>query len=245
MSYVHLPRGRPIPATLTDPRHRKRAPMLELQGVTKRYRRGSEEVVAANAVDLCVRAGERVAVVGPSGSGKSTILHLAAGLDHPDAGHVLFDEVRLDRMSIAQRAQLRRRKIGFVFQFFHLIPSLSVAENVELPLLLDRVRVRANRVAELLEQVGIGDRAAHLPSELSGGEMQRVAIARALVAEPRLVLADEPTGSLDSDTGAVILDVLVEAVDSRSSALIMATHDQAATHRMDRVLQVRDGVLTE
>ncbi|HET9609329.1 MAG TPA: ABC transporter ATP-binding protein, partial [Acidimicrobiales bacterium] len=167
--------------------------------MVKRFPRGAEHVVALDGVDLAVAAGESVAVVGPSGSGKSTLLHLAGGLDVPDAGTVRIDGRDLAELTVAERARLRRRDVGFVFQFFHLLPSLTVAENVELPLLLDRsARAARGAVAGVLERVGVAHRAGHLPGELSGGEMQRAAIARALVAGPRLVLADEPTGNLDS-----------------------------------------------
>ena len=217
--------------------------LLELQGVVKRYRRGVEEVVALGGVDLSVAAGESVALIGRSGSGKSTLLQLAGGLDVPDAGSVSVDGRDLAGLSVADRARARRRQIGFVFQFFHLLPTLSVAENVELPLLLDRRRNRAPRVSALLERVGIDHRAAHLPGELSGGEMQRAAIARALVAEPELLLADEPTGNLDSATGDAVLALLGEVVREAGTALVMVTHDEGAASLADRVLHLSDGRL--
>jgi putative ABC transport system ATP-binding protein len=219
--------------------------MIRLEGVTKCYQRGREMIVAVDHVDLLLQAGQMVGLMGPSGSGKSTLLHIIGGLDQPDSGEVYVEGVRIDQLKPGERAQLRRRRIGFVFQFFYLIPSLSVAENVELPLLLDRVRLRSRRVEELLDQLEIRHRAAHLPAELSGGEMQRVAIARALVARPSLVLADEPTGNLDSATGSVILDVLVEAVRASEATLLMATHDESAAARADRILHLRDGRLAE
>ncbi|HEX6419834.1 MAG TPA: ABC transporter ATP-binding protein [Acidimicrobiales bacterium] len=218
--------------------------LLELRGVVKRFRRGRGHVVALDGVDLAVRAGESVAVAGPSGSGKSTLLHLAGGLDVPDAGTVRIDGRDVARLSAAERARLRRREVGFVFQFFHLLPSLTVAENVELPLLLDRSARGARRaVAAMLDRVGVADRAGHLPGELSGGEMQRAAIARALVARPRLVLADEPTGNLDSATGRAVLDLLAEVVREAGTALVMVTHDPAAAARADRVVHLLDGRL--
>jgi ABC-type lipoprotein export system ATPase subunit len=219
--------------------------LLEMQGVVKRYRRGDEDVLALAGVDLEVSAGELVALVGPSGSGKSTLLHLAGGLDLPDAGRVLVGGRDLAGLSVTERARARRRDIGFVFQFFHLLPTLTVAENVELPLLLDRQRGRRARVDELLARVGIDHRAGHLPAELSGGEMQRAAIARALVAKPELLLADEPTGNLDSATGAEVLKLLAEVVAEVSTALVMVTHDEAAAALADRVLHLRDGRLTD
>jgi ABC-type lipoprotein export system ATPase subunit len=217
--------------------------LLELRGVSKRYRQGSQEVIALQEADLDVEPGEFLSVVGPSGSGKSTLLHLAGGLDRPDAGVVRLGGRDLGTLSLGERAKLRRREIGFVFQFFHLIPTLTVAENVELPLLLDRAKPQPSAVTALLERLGIGHRARHRPAELSGGEMQRTAIARALVTKPQLVLADEPTGNLDSATGAVILDVLAEAVRDDGVALVMVTHDASAASRADRVLHVADGRL--
>ncbi|HEY8546357.1 MAG TPA: ABC transporter ATP-binding protein [Acidimicrobiales bacterium] len=217
--------------------------LLEMHGVAKRYRRGGEEVAALRGVDLTVEAGELVALVGPSGSGKSTLLQLAGGLDLPDEGRVVVAGRDVTSLSVAERARERRRRVGFVFQFFHLLPALTVAENVELPLLLDRRRDRGPRVRELLDRMGIAHRARHLPSELSGGEMQRAAIARALVAEPELLLADEPTGNLDSATGADVLDLLTAAVRDAGTALVMVTHDEAAAARAGRVLHLRDGRL--
>jgi putative ABC transport system ATP-binding protein len=217
--------------------------LLELAGVSKRFHRGREEVVALDEVDLAVAAGEFVSVIGPSGSGKSTLLHLAGGLDQPDGGRVLLDGADVGALSATARARLRRREIGFVFQFFHLVPTLTVAENVELPLLLDGRRKSGPVVAQLLERVGLAGRAEHLPAELSGGEMQRVAIARALVASPRLILADEPTGNLDSATGATILGLLAAQVADAGAALVMVTHDVAAARRAHRIVHLRDGRL--
>jgi predicted ABC-type transport system involved in lysophospholipase L1 biosynthesis ATPase subunit len=221
--------------------------LLELEQVAKRYRRGTEAVVALDGVDLRVDEGEAVALVGPSGSGKSTLLHVAGGLDAPDAGRVRLDGRDLGRLSLRDRARLRRREVGFVFQFFHLLPSLSVAENVELPLLLDGGggRRRGSRVGDVLDRVGLTHRAAHRPGELSGGEMQRAAIARAVVAGPRLVLADEPTGNLDSATGAGVLDLLMDLVRERGTAMVVVTHDSGVARRAGRVLHLRDGRLVE
>jgi ABC-type lipoprotein export system ATPase subunit len=217
--------------------------LLELRGVSKAYRQGAQEVRALDEADLHVAAGEFVAVVGPSGSGKSTLLHLAGGLDQPDGGTVHLGGRDLASLSLGDRARLRRREVGFVFQFFHLLPTLTVAENVELPLLLDGGRDRADKVVALLERLGIAHRAHHRPAALSGGEMQRTAIARALVSSPSIVLADEPTGNLDSATGAIILDVLAEVVVDAGAACVMVTHDTAAAARAHRVLRVTDGRL--
>ena len=216
--------------------------LLRFESVSKSFRRGTEEVVALDAVDLEVDAGELVSLVGRSGSGKSTLLHLAGGLDRPDRGRVLLDGKDLGDMSIGDRARLRRRSIGFVFQFFHLIPTLTVRENVELPLLLDGAR-RNGRPTELLERVGLGHRVDHLPTELSGGELQRAAIARALVAKPSLVLADEPTGNLDSANGEAVLALLAEEVRESGVALLMVTHDGDAARRAGRCQTLHDGHL--
>jgi ABC-type lipoprotein export system ATPase subunit len=217
--------------------------LLTLENVSKSFQRGREQVVALDGVTLEIEKGEFVAMVGPSGSGKSTLLHLAGGLDQPDAGKVWLGERDLSTLSAGERATIRRREVGFVFQFFHLIPTLTVAENVELPLLLDGVRDKRGVVRVMLERMGLGGRADHLPGELSGGEMQRAAIARALVAEPELILADEPTGNLDSATGKTILDVLSEQVSEAGAALQMVTHDEGAASRAGRVLHLRDGKL--
>ena len=218
-------------------------PLLELVGVSKRYELGGEQVVALDGVDLAVDDGESVALVGRSGSGKSTLLHLAGGLDRPDEGSVRLRDRDVAAMSVGERARLRRQEIGFIFQFFHLVPGLTVAENVELPLLLDGRRDRAGRIPELLERLGLTHRSDHQPGQLSGGEMQRTAIARALVAGPQLVLADEPTGNLDSASGEVILDLLVEVVAQAGCALVLVTHDESAASRADRTVHLRDGRL--
>jgi ABC-type lipoprotein export system ATPase subunit len=217
--------------------------LLRLEHVSKRFRRGREEVVALDNVDLEVAAGDFVGLIGPSGSGKSTLLHLAGGLDAPDSGRIYLDERDLGAMSVRDRARVRRRDVGFVFQFFHLIPILTVFENIELPLVLDRAPRDRAAVLKLIQRVGLADRADHYPGELSGGEMQRVAIARALVSGPGLILADEPTGNLDSVTGAEILDLLAAQVADAGAALVMVTHDAVAASRAHRVLHLRDGRL--
>jgi ABC-type lipoprotein export system ATPase subunit len=218
--------------------------LLQFERVSKRFHRGNEEVVALDAVDLSIEAGEFVALIGPSGSGKSTLLHLAGGLDQPDSGRILLGDRDLATLSIGERAKLRRREVGFVFQFFHLIPTLTVTENVELPLLLDGVKSNG-RTSELLERVGIAHRAKHLPGELSGGELQRAAIARALVAHPKVILADEPTGNLDSATSETVLALLAEQVVESGAALVMVTHDRDVAARAPRVHTLRDGRLEE
>ena len=218
--------------------------LLRFEGVSKRFHRGTEEVVALDEVDLSIDAGEFVALIGPSGSGKSTLLHLAGGLDQPDSGRILLGERDLATLSIGERAKLRRREVGFVFQFFHLIPTLTVTENVELPLLLDGAKGNG-RTSQLLERVGIGHRAGHLPGELSGGELQRAAIARALVAHPKVILADEPTGNLDSATSEAVLALLTEQVAESGAALVIVTHDRDVAARAPRVHTLRDGRLED
>ncbi|MGQ0831688.1 MAG: ABC transporter ATP-binding protein [Microthrixaceae bacterium] len=206
----------------------------------KRFRRGTEVVAALDGVDLDVGAGEFVALYGPSGSGKSTLIHLGAGLDDPDAGVIRLDGRDLASCSTRERAKIRRQRIGLVFQFFHLLPALTVTENVELPLLLDG-RTPNGLTASLLERVGLTERAMHLPGELSGGQLQRAAIARALVTEPSLILADEPTGNLDSATGATVLDVLEAAVRDSGAGMLLVTHDEGVAARADRIVRLRDG----
>jgi ABC-type lipoprotein export system ATPase subunit len=218
--------------------------LLRFEGVSKRFHRGTEEVVALDEVDLSIESGEFLALIGPSGSGKSTLLHLAGGLDQPDGGRVLLGDRDLAALSIGDRAKLRRREIGFVFQFFHLIPTLTVRENIELPLLLDGAKSNG-RTSDLLDRVGLGHRAAHLPGELSGGELQRAAIARALVAGPQIILADEPTGNLDSATSETVLALLAEQVKDSGAALVMVTHDRDVAARAPRMHTLRDGKLQD
>jgi putative ABC transport system ATP-binding protein len=217
--------------------------VVELVGVSRSYRRGSVDVPALRSVDLHVATGEFVAVTGPSGSGKSTLLHLVAGLDTPTSGVVRVDGVDLADLDDDGRTLLRRRRIGFVLQFSNLLPTMSVAENVALPLLMEgrRPRAVASRVDALLDRVGLGHRRDHRPDELSGGEVQRATIARALLTEPALVLADEPTGQLDSDTGQVVLDLLRSAVDDDGRTLVMVTHEARAAAVADRVVRLVDG----
>jgi ABC-type lipoprotein export system ATPase subunit len=217
--------------------------VLRFEGVSKTYASGSKQVLALDAVDFELHQGQFVALVGKSGSGKSTLLHLAGGLDVADRGRVLLDGRDVGAMGLADRSRLRRRELGFVFQFFHLIPTLTVLENVELPLLLDGTRA-GGRGMDLLEEVGIGRRHDHLPGELSGGEMQRAAIARALIARPRLLLADEPTGNLDSANGIEVLDLLEKEVRAHGTTLLMVTHDPDAAKRADRTHHLADGHIT-
>jgi putative ABC transport system ATP-binding protein len=217
--------------------------MLSVRDATKTYRQGDTEVKALAGVTLDIAAGEMVAIVGASGSGKSTLLHLLGGLDTPTSGDILIDGASIARMSDDEVTIFRRRSIGFVFQFFNLMPTLSAEENVALPLLLDGKRTREvrPRVAAALDAVGLGHRRTHRPDELSGGEMQRVAIARALVIEPKLILADEPTGNLDSTTGEQILDLICRANRERGATVVMVTHDAKAAAHGTRLVTMRDG----
>lgn len=196
-------------------------------------------------VSLSLEKSERVALLGPSGCGKTTLLNCIGGIDQPDSGQILLAGSEMGRLTSDALADVRRSQLGSVFQFFHLLPTLSARENVELPLRLNGVppAERVTRVTTLLERVGIAHRADALPGELSGGEMQRVAIARAVVHQPALLLADEPTGNLDSKTGSQVLDLIREICNERATALLMVTHSEEAARSCHRVLRMRDGVL--
>jgi putative ABC transport system ATP-binding protein len=217
--------------------------MIELHAVTKVYRRGRTEVRALAGVSLTVPRGQFLSVMGPSGSGKSTLLHLLGALDVPTGGSIRIDGRELARMEDGTLSAFRRERLGFVFQFFNLMPTLTAVENVMLPgLLAGRPRAELLRSAEaLLERVGLSGRSHHRPDELSGGEMQRVAVARALVTGPALLLADEPTGNLDSKTGAEVLQLLREATRERQLTVVMVTHDPRAAEVGDRIVRLADG----
>ncbi|MFO0807652.1 MAG: ABC transporter ATP-binding protein [Gemmataceae bacterium] len=219
--------------------------MLELVAATKTYQQGRRTVEAVRGVSLRIDAGEFVVVTGPSGSGKSTLMHLLGALDTPTTGQALFRGDDLQAMSDRQRAKLRRERIGFVFQAFNLLPTLTADENVALPLLLDGVSRSAagKRAAAALDRVGLSGRAGHFPEELSGGEMQRVAVARALVTEPEAVLCDEPTGNLDSANAREVLALLRELPAAGKRCVVMVTHDAAAAAVGDRLVKTRDGLL--
>jgi putative ABC transport system ATP-binding protein len=217
-------------------------PVLAAHALERNYGEGATAVRALAGVDLAVAEGEMVAIMGPSGSGKSTLLHILGALDRPDAGSVEIDGRRYDDLSDRELTRLRGDVFGFVFQFFNLLPTLTAAENVLLPALVNGERPgrRAARVDELMDMVGLGERAAHLPTELSGGEQQRVAIARALLREPTVILADEPTGNLDSASGATVMALLRRVVDG-GQTVVMVTHDPGAAALADRVVFLRDG----
>jgi putative ABC transport system ATP-binding protein len=216
--------------------------VLELRDVSKSYGQEAARVDALRGVDLAVEAGGMVAVMGPSGSGKSTLLTIAGSLEEPSSGEVLIDGAPLSRMSRNDKARLRRRTVGYVFQDFNLLPGLTVAENVALPLELDGVGARKARGAaeQALDGLGLGDRASRFPSELSGGERQRVAIARAVVGDRRLLLADEPSGALDSVNAEAVMRLIHEAC-KRGVAAVVVTHDAQLASWADRVMFLRDG----
>ena len=217
--------------------------VLEARELCKRYPRGDMDVTALDGVDLTLTAGTFVAVVGPSGCGKSTLLHLCGAMDRPTAGEVRLDGRLLAALDDDERTRLRRERIGFVFQFFNLLPTLTVAENIALPLLLAGrdSAVSAARAGAWAERVGISHRLDHAPSQLSGGEAQRAAIARAVVHEPALLIADEPTGNLDSENGARTLELLQEVNRGSGAALLLATHDAAVASAADHKVEMRDG----
>ena len=220
---------------------------ISLTDVVKRYRRGRETVEVLHGLNLDIDKGEFVAIMGPSGSGKSTLLNLIGGLDRPDAGVVTVAEQRIDRMSGGELTRWRAGHVGFVFQFYNLMPALNAAANVELPLLLlplSRAERRA-RVAAALKIVGLQDRARHKPAELSGGQQQRVAIARALVPDPPVLVCDEPTGDLDRQTANEILDLLRALSQRHGKTVVMVTHDQKAADVASRQLHVDKGQLTD
>jgi putative ABC transport system ATP-binding protein len=216
--------------------------MIELRGVSKSYD-GKRQVTALDSVDLCVARGEMVALVGPSGSGKSTLLNLIGGLDRPTRGDVLVDGTSLAGLSDDERTRVRRDKIGFIFQFFNLLPTLSCLESVAIPLHLrgwPRKKIY-ERSRELLELVKLGQRLEHVPDELSGGERQRVAIARALAVNPPVLLADEPTGNLDSATGEEILRLIHDLHEQLGSTVLIVTHDRSVAESCERTVSLRDG----
>lgn len=219
--------------------------VVELHGVHKTYRLGTHVVPALRGVDLAVQRGELLALTGPSGSGKSTILNLCGLIDTPDAGDIVLGARSVAGLTEAQRTLLRRDALGFVFQSFNLVPVMTVAENVDYPLFIAGVPLaeRRERVAAQLQAVGLQDHAHHRPDALSGGQRQRVAIARALVKRPRLVIADEPTASLDSVTADQVLDLMRERGHAEGAAFVIATHDNRLTRRCDRVLALLDGRL--
>jgi putative ABC transport system ATP-binding protein len=215
--------------------------VVKASELRRRYGEGDTAVEALKGVDLAVARGQLTAVMGPSGSGKSTLMHMLAGLDRPTAGTVEIDGIDITKLDDTELTKLRRTHVGFVFQFFNLLPMLDAEENVTLPLAIAGEKPDKEWVEELMSRIGLADRRKHRPSELSGGQQQRVAIARALVSRPTVVFADEPTGNLDSRTGAEILDLLREAVADYGQTLVMVTHDVRAATIADRIVYLADG----
>jgi len=215
--------------------------VVAARDLERRYGQGDTCVDALRGVSLAITEGELTAVMGPSGSGKSTLMHLLAGLDRPTAGEVWIGETNLTTVGDTELTKLRRRHIGFIFQFFNLLPMLTAGENIVLPLELAGRKPESEWVAELIAKVGLADRTRHRPAELSGGQQQRVAIARALVSKPTVIFADEPTGNLDSQTSAEILEILRDAVSSYGQTTVMVTHDAHAAAIADSILFLADG----
>jgi putative ABC transport system ATP-binding protein len=222
-------------------------PLIRIRGLHKAYRRAAQAIPVLLGIDLDVNAGEFIALMGPSGSGKSTLLNLIAGIDQPTAGTIEIAGVDIATLSEGQLADWRAANVGFIFQFYNLLPVLTAFENVELPLLLTTLkpRERAERVAALLALVGLEDRADHRPNELSGGQQQRVAIARALVTDPRLIVADEPTGDLDRSTGEEVLQLMQSLVRDLGKTIVMVTHDPKAAAKAQRLVHLEKGVLVD
>ncbi|MDT4289809.1 ABC transporter ATP-binding protein [Methylomonas sp. MO1] len=220
--------------------------MIQLSGIRREFQVGEQTVQALNGIDLSIGPGEYVSVMGPSGSGKSTLLNIVALLDQPSSGQYLLNGTDVTRQSDDELARIRRDNIGFVFQFFHLIPRLTAAENIEMPMILAGVdsKQRKQRVLEALASVNLLDRAEHKPNQLSGGQLQRIAIARAMIMQPGILLADEPTGNLDSKSGQDIIELL-ENLNRQGVTLIIITHDQNIGGRAKRQLRIVDGLLAD
>ncbi len=221
--------------------------VLRATAVTKQYNMGEVTVSALQEVTFAVEKGEFVAVMGPSGSGKSTLLHLLGGLDEPTTGEITLSGYAITHLSDDEVTVVRRRKVGFIFQFYNLVPTLTAAENVALPLLIDGQRIdkHKDKVDNLLKMVGLAERSDHKPDQMSGGQQQRVAIARAFVNDPEIVLADEPTGNLDSQSGTAILELLRRSAEALQQTIVMVTHDPRAASYADRVVFLKDGRIVQ
>ena len=214
--------------------------MIEAKGLCKVYRRGREEIQALKNVDFCLEAGEFVSIIGPSGSGKTALLNMFGGLDTPSSGSLRLNGIEIASQKERDLVKIRRENIGFVFQQFYLMPTLTARENIELPLLFSKKNRSAKRINEVLQMVGLADRGDHLPGQLSGGEMQRVAIGRALINDPKIILADEPTGNLDSATSEMIFSLFSE-LNKRGHALVVVTHNLDLARRAEKMYTLRDG----
>lgn len=221
--------------------------VLEARNVEKRFQQGPVTLEVLRGANVAIRAGERLAIVGASGSGKTTLLQILGGLDRPSNGHVYVDGKDIHELNERERGALRNSAIGFVYQFHHLLPEFSALENVAMPLMVRRVPVKEakERAAQLLDRVGLGARLTHRPSELSGGERQRAAVARALVTQPKVVLADEPTGNLDGNNAEQVFALMLELNRERQTSLAIVTHDLRIAARMDRALEIDGGILRE
>ena len=222
-----------------------KSPILSCQQLTKRYKQGELDVEVLKGVNLSIAAGERVAIMGASGSGKSTLLHLLGGLDKPTSGEVVLDGVNLNKVSATKLARLRNKSLGFIYQSHHLLGEFTVLENVAMPLLIGGESVKQARIraGALLQRVGLGHRIQHKPGELSGGERQRAAVARALINQPALILADEPTGNLDSKTAEQVYQLMLELNQELNVSFLVVTHDHELAAKMGQVLHMEDGLI--
>lgn len=218
-------------------------PMLEVRNRTKTYRSGEHTLTVLNGVGFSLAKGDSCAIIGPSGSGKTTLLGLCAGLDHPSAGEVIIDQIQLVRLNEDQRAELRNESVGFVFQSFRLIPTLTAQENVMVPLELRGQKGAGKQAVELLDRVGLGERLSHYPNQLSGGEQQRVALARAFINRPKILFADEPTGNLDGETSHRVTELLFELNQAAGTTLVLVTHNLEPARRARTMIRLRGGVM--
>ena len=219
--------------------------VLEVKELTKKYGQGESEVIALDHVSFSVERGEFVAIIGASGSGKSTLMNMIGGLDHPTGGSVIIEENDISSMSEDELAIFRRRNLGIIYQFYNLIPTLSAEENIALPWKLDGRKENKKRLAEILQLLGLEKRAKHLPGQMSGGQQQRVSIGRALINEPAFILADEPTGNLDSQTGMEIMDILKHANQKYNQTILLVTHDERIALQAGRIITIGDGKIVK
>jgi len=219
--------------------------ILSVENVTKTYQSGSRKLTVLDNVNFSIEEGESVAIVGPSGSGKTTLLGLCAGLDYATSGSVILNGHALEKLSEDQRAAVRNKEVGFIFQNFQLLPTLTALENVMVPLELKKRKDAKSKAQELLKLVGLADRATHYPTQLSGGEQQRVSIARAFANEPKILFADEPTGNLDTETGTIIEDMIFDLNKQNGTTLVLVTHDPELAKKTNKIIQIKGGVIQE